>query len=374
MSILKPIAFYLPQFHPIPENDGWWGKGFTEWTNVAKARPLFDGHWQPRLPGDLGFYDLRVSETRIAQAELAKQYGIYGFSYWHYWFAGKQILGRPLQEVVSTGQPDFPFCIAWANQTWSGTWHGLSHDQTLIQQTYPGVKDYETHFYSLLEAFQDSRYIQVNGKRLFLIFKAMEIPEVHKFIDCWRNLAVKEGIIGFHFLGMHQHSDWNPKDFGFDGFVQGFSPWVKYKEFNGYPVSRNIVNRIRERFRSRRTKPQMPGLPSKVSYKDYVLNYPENEVGVSEYPLICSDWDNTPRSGFDGWLFKDFSFELFGNLCFKAFDATKNKPADQRLVFIKSWNEWAEGNYLEPDQKHGHSYLETFSNALTQFKSRTENF
>ncbi|MFY8004508.1 MAG: glycoside hydrolase family 99-like domain-containing protein, partial [Chitinophagaceae bacterium] len=151
---IKPIAFYLPQFHPIPENDTWWGKGFTEWTNVAKAQPLFEGHWQPRLPADLGFYDLRVAETREAQAAMAKQYGIYGFCYWHYWFGGKQILERPLQEVVQLGKPDFPFCVAWANQTWKGTWHGLSSNKVLIEQTYPGKEDYEAHFNAMLPAFK----------------------------------------------------------------------------------------------------------------------------------------------------------------------------------------------------------------------------
>ena len=145
----RVIAFYLPQFHPIPENDEWWGPGFSEWRNVAKARPLFRGHYQPRIPGELGFYDLRVPETRWAQAELARTHGVEGFCYWHYWFAGRRILERPFNEVLRFKEPDFPFCLAWANQTWTGIWHGL-RDKILIEQTYPGRQDYLAHFQALL--------------------------------------------------------------------------------------------------------------------------------------------------------------------------------------------------------------------------------
>ena len=168
-SKARVIAFYLPQFHPIPENDEWWGKGFTEWTNTAKAKPLFPGHYQPHVPADLGFYDLRVPETRIAQAEMAKEYGIEGFCYYHYWFAGKRLLERPFDEVLNSGMPDFPFCLCWANQTWTGIWHG-SPDRVLIEQTYPGPEDEEVILIICCKAFHDQRYIKVDGKPMFLVY------------------------------------------------------------------------------------------------------------------------------------------------------------------------------------------------------------
>jgi len=359
---IKPIAFYLPQFHPIPENDEWWGKGFTEWTNVAKARPLFEGHWQPRLPGDLGFYDLRVGETREAQAVLAKQYGIYGFCYYHYWFGGKQILERPLQEVIAAGKPDIPFCIAWANQTWKGTWHGLSNDKVLVEQTYPGKEDHKAHFYSLLPAFKDPRYIEVNGKKMFLVFQPQEIPNSKDFIAYWQELAQQEGLKGIHFVAMHMPSDWDPAQFGYDTIIQRMNPWEKYIETK--ILKRDIASRVRRKLFP--PKPAPPE-PRKVFYEKYVSNYPETEISEKEFPLISADWDNTPRSGADGWLFKDFSFDLFGQLCEKAFKETKNKPEGEKFVFVKSWNEWAEGNYLEPDQKHGYAYLNTFKKAMDHF-------
>ena len=264
---IRPIALYLPQFHPIPENDEWWGKGFTEWTNVAKAKPLFEGHWQPRLPADLGFYDLRIPEVREAQARLAKEYGIYGFCYWHYWFGGKQILERPLNEVVESGKPDFPFCLAWANQTWAGTWHGLSENQTLIEQTYPGTEDYTKHFYRLLKAFKDERYIEVNGKKLFFVFRPMEIPEPKQFVDLWQNLAQKEGFKGFHFVGMHMPYDWNPQEFGFDAMIPGFFDRSKY-QLNSNVKARNRLQKV---IRKLQTKDKTgPSLPLIASYPDYV--------------------------------------------------------------------------------------------------------
>ena len=197
-AIARLIAFYLPQFHPIPENDLWWGRGFTEWTNVAKARPLYRGHYQPRIPADLGFYDLRVPETRAAQAALARSAGIEGFCYWHYWFAGKRILERPFNEVLRLKEPDFPFCLGWANHSWTGIWHGAPN-KTLIEQTYPGREDYERHFYAVLEAFHDPRYIRVRGKPLFVICRPTELPCADEFIGLWHHLAVRNGLAGVHF-------------------------------------------------------------------------------------------------------------------------------------------------------------------------------
>src|SRR5690606_30741117 len=191
MGKVKAIAFYLPQFHPIKENDEWWGKGFTEWTNVAKAKPMFPGHYQPHIPADLGFYDLRLSEARIAQADLAKKYGISAFCYWHYWFGnGRRILERPFQEVLESGTPDFPFCLAWANETWSGIWHG-NPKTILVEQVYPGEQDYIDHFNSILPAFKDKRYFKVDGKPLFMVYKPMEIPDLPLFVSTFRRLATE---------------------------------------------------------------------------------------------------------------------------------------------------------------------------------------
>lgn len=191
------LALYLPQFHPIPENDLWWGKGFTEWTNVGKARRYFRNHYQPRVPADLGYYDLRVAETRQAQADMAREYGVEGFVYWHYWFGnGKRLLERPFNEVLASGEPDFPFALAWANESWRGFAHGITNRNMLIEQLYGGVEDYTAHFRAVLPAFRDHRYITVDGKPLFMIYKPLADPEVKVFIATWRELAEKNGLPG----------------------------------------------------------------------------------------------------------------------------------------------------------------------------------
>jgi hypothetical protein len=364
--VIKPIALYLPQFHPIPENDHWWGSGFTEWTNVTKAKPLFKEHWQPRLPADLGFYDLRVPEARHAQAELARKYGIYGFCYWHYWFGGKRLLERPLKEVVQSGNPDFPFCIAWANQTWSGTWHGLSNNKVLVEQTYLGIQDYTQHFYALLDTFQDPRYIEVNGKKLVFIFRPMDIPDPQQFIDCWQNLAVREGLEGLHMVGMHMESGWQPDRFGYDAMVQ---TWLNREHLKHRSFTEKIKGRMygmlgRQVLQQRQQKPLV------VSYARYVKHYTSSLLNRQTYPMVYANWDNTPRSGRDGWLFHDFSPALFQELCFKAMEATANKPDAEKFMIIKSWNEWAEGNYMEPDQRYGHATLQAFYRALQRYEAK----
>jgi lipopolysaccharide biosynthesis protein len=194
--LARLIAFYLPQFHPIPENDAWWGPGFTEWTNVAKARPLYKGHKQPRLPADLGFYDLRLPETRERQADMARDAGIEGFCYWHYWFGGgRRILERVFDEVLASGKPNYPFCLAWANHSWSGVWQGMPKN-VLIEQTYPGPADFQAHFHAVLPAFRDPRYLTVGGKPIFLVFSALDLPDTKEFTDLWNELALKAGLPG----------------------------------------------------------------------------------------------------------------------------------------------------------------------------------
>ncbi|MFM7439390.1 MAG: glycoside hydrolase family 99-like domain-containing protein, partial [Snowella sp.] len=213
------IAFYLPQYHPIPENDEWWGKGFTEWTNVTKAKPLFKGHCQPNLPADLGFYDLRIPEVREAQAQLAKDHGIAGFCYWHYWFGkGKRLLDRPFSEVLKSGKPEFPFCLAWANHSWSGIWLG-SPDKILIEQTYPGLEDYQDHFAAVVEAFADYRYLTVDGKPIFVIFEPYALPNPREFTQCWQQLSQQAGFPGIYFVGLSFSLSWNHFDDGFAAFT-----------------------------------------------------------------------------------------------------------------------------------------------------------
>ena len=210
------IAHYLPQFHPIPENDEWWGPGFTEWTNVTKARPLFPGHYQPRLPADLGFYDLRVPEVRERQAQLAREAGIEAFCYWHYWFAGRRILERPFNDVLKSGKPDFPFCLAWANESWQGHWHGCER-RTLIEQTYPGESDYDAHFQALLPAFRDRSYLRIEDRPLFVVYRPALIPNPGDFTRRWNLLAQGHGLPGVHFLAHINFSD-PPFDWQASGF------------------------------------------------------------------------------------------------------------------------------------------------------------
>ena len=370
------IAFYLPQFHPIPENDEWWGKGFTEWTNVAKAKPLFRGHYQPRLPADLGFYDLRVPEVREAQAELARNAGIEGFCYYHYWFGGKRLLERPFNEVLASGKPDFPFCLCWANATWTGTWYGAPN-RILVEQTYPGREDWREHFLALRDAFLDKRYLRVDGRPIFVIFRPMELPDSKGFIQEWQELAVRAGLPGLHFVAhlFHYESDWDYQSRGFDSCViashikvfclsarELFTRFGKNGK-NGHShfpsrLNRDVSNaELREwlwsRFRS--------SLGQFSDVRLYRHAIPHLIDGCSEkrdvYPCVVPNWDDTPRSGVGGIVLHESTPDLFRVHLRDALGLVQSRPANQRVVFIKSWNEWAEGNYLEPDQKFGHDYL-----------------
>lgn len=340
----KLVALYLPQFHPIPENDAWWGRGFTEWTNVAQARPLFDGHYQPHIPADLGFYDLRVAQTRQAQADLARQYGIGAFCYYHYWFAGRRLLERPFNEVLASGEPDFPFCLCWANQTWTGIWHGAP-DRVLIEQTYPGREDVIRHFHALLSAFHDKRYLRHRGKPLFVIFQPLELPDSRRFVELWQRLAVDHGLAGIHFAGVTWDWNWNHRAAGFDAALP-----LKH-----LPLL------------TRRQKPS-PGRPTIYQYRDVKpCAIPSAVTGRTHYPCVLPNWDNTPRCGADGLVLHDSTPELFRSEVRRAFDWSRRRPAEERIVFIKAWNEWAEGNHLEPDLRHGHGYLEVIRQELEAF-------
>lgn len=355
---VRAIAFYLPQFYPIPENDQWWGRGFTEWTNVAKARPLFRGHYQPHLPADLGFYDLRLPETREAQAAMARQYGIEAFCYWHYWFGnGVRILERVFDEVLASGSPDFPFCLGWANETWTGIWHGAPN-RILIEQKYPGFEDYRRHFDFLLHAFLDRRYVRVDGKPLLFIYRPHHIPECPMVLEFWRGLAAKAGLPGLHLVALAPHAEWNPVEHGFDaGTIQiSFCP-LRYlqrvrRKIERQPLLGPLVRRMIHK-------------PLYVhSYRESIPGFTKRNVAWEYYPTVLPNWDNTPRSGRDGVVLAGSTPELFRLHLREAVAAASRYDEDRRIIFVKSWNEWAEGNHLEPDRESGHAYLEVLRDEI----------
>ncbi len=348
------IAFHLPQFHPTPENDEWWGKGFTEWTNVAKARPLYPGHHQPRIPADLGFYDLRLPETRHAQAELARQYGVEGFCYYHYWFGdGRRMLERPVNEILSSGEPDFPFCLCWANHSWNTVWQGT--DNMLMEQTYPGWDDHAAHFDWLLQAFNDPRYLTMDGKPIFVVYRPDDIPDVADVMAFWRERAVKAGLPGLWLIGVsHREPGWDPRERGMDASTMQALP--------------KRDGRIPRRYLWTKLKLALQGNRHDLSIWDYEKILPillrHQPANWPDYPLVLPNWDNTPRSGMRGLVFHNSTPELFRRHLKAAISRVENRPFDERIVFLKAWNEWAEGNYVEPDQQWGHGYLEVIREEL----------
>lgn len=361
---IKAIAFYLPQYYPIPENDEWWGKGFTEWTNVTKAKPLFKGHYQPKLPSELGFYDLRVPEVRQAQAELAKSHGIYGFCYWHYWFGnGRRILDRPFKEVLESGEPDFPFCLAWANESWSGIWHGLKN-KILMEQVYPGKADYENHFYELLRAFEDKRYIRVNDCPLFMVYKPESIPDLDVFVDTFRNLAIKNGLPGLHLVATNVSPDWNASLNGFDALTLSNHAKLEHVKSDKFVI---------KKYRKYINKPFFASVYKKIlkipthiySYREAMRYFINNDVTNSlYYPIVIPNWDNSARSGLNSFILHGSTPQLFKEVLSKAVEKIADYPDENKILFIKSWNEWAEGNYIEPDLLWGRQYLEAAKEVL----------
>jgi len=372
-GIEKParlIAFYLPQFHPIPENDEWWGKGFTEWTNVRKAKPLFEGHYQPHVPADLGYYDLRSPETRKAQAELAKSYGIEGFCYWHYWFNGKRLLETPFNEVLESGELDFPFCLAWANEDWTRTWDGRS-SEILQKQDYGGEADDTAHFQWLLKAFADQRYISVDGKPLFLIYRPADLPDASSTASLWRKLAADAGLPGLFLVAIRTcfdstESNWVER--GFDAELV-FQPSFQ-KLFHDYELGKLDVSVLRLPRASDQDVAEVAGQDDE---QDVVISYndawPSMAGAVADqdncFSCVLPSWDNSPRRRKAVFILKDSSPEAYGKWLKLEIERTSERAPDRRIVFINAWNEWGEGNYLEPDEGFGRGYLEATRRALT---------
>lgn len=359
-NTIRAIAFYLPQFYPTPENDKWWAPGFTEWTNVGKAKPLFRGHNQPRVPADLGYYDLRLPEVRERQASLARQYGIEGFCYWHYWFNGKRLLDRVFHEVVESKKPDFPFCLCWANHSWyAKTWDPNSPDKLLMEQTYGGEEDYTAHFYAMLPAFKDNRYIRVNGKLVFGIFN-VDFKDFKNFAITWNHLAKKNGLEGFFFFGLCQEAYRVERAFqnGIENVVVGSLVDTYY--ITGSKIEKRLKHYIRDWFH----KPYVVHYDNYVNYSnEFFHRVYENNPNI--IPCIEPGFDHSPRSGYRGIVFDKVTPEKWGAVCNNVINLIRNsKTHSEKLLFIKAWNEWAEGNYLEPDMQYGHQFLEELSNAL----------
>lgn len=349
----RAVAFYLPQFHPIPENSSWWGPGFTEWTNAAKARPLFRGHEQPHLPSELGFYDLRLAESRQAQSDLALEYGVEAFCYWHYWFgAGSRILERPFTEVLASGSPTISFCLGWANQSWTGIWHA-AENRVLKEQTYPGPEDDQAHFDAILSAFRDDRYLRVNGKPVFYVFRPEELPSAREFVDRWQAMARAAGLDGLYLVA--EVSDLlgagaRYRTVAEDGFDAGV--YVRL------PARRDRAATLRMRVRRKLGGPEAYPYSTDAALWHPVRSDPHLQ------PSVYPNWDNTPRSGPRGLVLTDSSPERFAENVHNAVATLDDRPPQERLLWIKSWNEWAEGNYLEPDLEHGRAWLESLRNRL----------
>ena len=342
---VKLISFYLPQFHPIPENDAWWGTGFTEWRNVGKAVPLFAGHHQPHLPADLGFYDLRLAETRHAQADLARRYGIHGFCYYHYWFHGKRLLERPFADVLAGDTPDFPFCLCWANEPWSRRWDGS--DTEILQPQHYSADDDLAHIRWLLKPLSDPRAIRVAGRPMFLVYRADQLPDAARTTDCWRREAERAGLPGLHLVAVE--TGW---DAGWDATQSGFDAKVLFQP----------------QFSRLASVPRLDKGPSRTRIFDYdaawpVLAAPE-PVSYLRYDTVCPGWDNTARRGEDAWVLDHNTPESYERWLTLAVRRAMQRPRDERLVFVNAWNEWAEGAHLEPDRRHGRSFLDATLRAV----------
>ena len=367
---VRVFALYLPQFHPIPENDEWWGKGFTEWTNVVKSKPLFRGHYQPKVPTELGFYDLRMTEIREEQARMANEAGIEGFVYWHYWFGnGKRLLERPFSEVLESGKPDFPFALAWANTSWvNATWQkGLSRKtgKTVIaEQLYPGEEDYKNHFYTMLPAFKDKRYITVDGCPIFFIYIPEE-PAIKEFISTWRRLAIKEGLKGFHFVAIGRVGSLREK----------IIPKEKIDSLLGIGFDAvNTWTYTRAELEAHRYKKYLTAFISKLFGVDMVSTIKQSEINkhlyIEEdkeenvYPLLFPNWDCAPRKGRGCTIYTDSTPDVFDRQIKQVKEILANKTLEHRIAILKSWNEWGEGNYVEPDIMYGRGYLDVLKKEL----------
>lgn len=361
----RVIAINLPQFHPFPENDEWWGKGFTEWTNVTKAQPRFKGHYQPHFPTDTGFYDLRLPEARQMQADMARESGIYGFCYYHYWFNGKQLMERPVNEILKSGKPDFPFMLCWANENWSRNWDG-GFSKVLIEQNYSDDDDIAHIRWLCKNVFSDKRYIRVEGRPVYAIYRIDLFPNIKKTIDNWRRIATDEFGMDLYLMNV----EFLDSTRGKNALIKGFDASLDFQPISVYKTPLNRVHKhfrlvfllskipfVRSRKIVSRFLSKLPDIYYYEEYVNYCINQPFPDY--KWYPCVSPGFDNSPRRENNKCLiFVGSTPILFGRWLRSTLKKFVPYSEYENFVFINAWNEWAEGNHLEPDRKWGRAYLE----------------
>lgn len=367
---IKPVAIVLPQFHPIAENNAWWGEGFTEWTNVVKGRPRFRGHYQPHLPQHLGYYDMRLPETRSAQAEMARAHGVHGFCYYHYWFNGRRILDRPAQEILQCGEPDFPFMLAWANENWTRNWDG-GFNKLLLEQDY-NVADFVAHARHLVPYFRDRRYIRIGDRPVFAIYKDDSIIDIEAGISAFRQELQQHGIEVF-LCRFERRVGTNPDQAGayklFDAGIE-FQPLTR--QFNLLAERKESLSsrfldagRNLQRFRRLAGMSVRP-LDKVISYADVIENDLDHDFqsGHPIFPGASPGWDNSSRRRDQSALILHGSTpELFESWLDRKISQTCWDLLPDSFLFVNAWNEWAEGNHLEPCERWGTGYLQALRRA-----------
>ena len=375
---VKLIAMYFPQLHAIPENDTWWGKGFTDWNNVRSAQPQHEGHYQPRVPLNNNYYDQSKLDTLRWQIDLAKQYGVYGFCHYHYWFDGKQLLETPTNLILENQDIDFPFCLSWANETWSKRWDGRDH-HILIQQTHPPTREsWKKHYDYLIKAWSDPRAIKVDGKPVFVIYRPQRIEKINTMLAYWRELAQQDGLPGLYFIFQKQYelpstSCLNSFDaqFQFQPFEAAYSPSFDKKLIHHSPLFK-IVRRLPERFQD-----MLRGIRSQfvkeLTFYDYDATWQQiiairPDQKLTTFPGAFVDWDNAARYKKRATIYRGASPESFRNWLAKLVETMPQRNLPENFIFLNAWNEWSEGTYLEPDERYGYKYLEAVKQVLSRKK------
>lgn len=365
--MIQFLSYYLPQYHTIPENDKWWGEGFTEWTNVKKAQPLFKNHYQPIIPADLGYYDLRNPEIQESQSRMALEYGIDGFIYYQYFFGNKKmLLEEPAEQMLKNKNITIPFCFCWANESWKGVWHGKDDNEVLIEQVYNGEQEYRDYFDYLLPFFKDERYIKVDNKPMFHIYRIESIPNYSKFLELFNNLALANGFEGIYFVATLYENSEKINESSYIKAVVGLEVFnkIRYGQFTFFKRS-SLLGKIESKIQTffgnydqvgKRLKPLI--LDYSKGIKKLSIKFPSQKYIACVFP----NWDNSARSKNKSLIFKNATPQSWELHLKKAFEECKKNANNPQFIVIKSWNEWAEGNYLEPDVKYGHSWLQAIKN------------